>query len=174
MLTRARASVREALVNVITTLLGATSTCGFVKHFTMPCLFPAAILGVVEISDNGPKKHSSNIVTIVNMRLEQWVAGKYSELWRCAIRQSIAHINSQASPKQQRKYNYERATHFAKEGAYSKAVHALFSSGVHTHTPDIERTLLAKHPQSPPSSDATNLTDKNKPPDIAHTLFTAT
>lgn len=53
--------------------------------------------------------------------------------------------------------------HLSREGTYSHAVQAFDSIGVHDHSPDVENTLLEKHPKQTTVTDTTHTIPNDAP-----------
>jgi len=97
-----------------------------------------------------------SIAEVIRKRIAQWRSLETKSLWeQVKVKEKqYLEFREKRQPTTQQKANIARALRFAKEGAYSKAVKALSSEGIHKDTPAVREKLLQKHPQELPATDA--------------------
>ncbi len=123
------------------------------------------------LNDKQPQHKSAR--QMIRHRLSMWKGGKIAPLWKHTQDRSANRPRPTSQQDAQIPIKLERARKLTQEGAFSKAIRALRSSGIHAPSEEIRRILEQKHPPTTPDTDGSHPLPppEDLPPIPKHTPF---
>ena len=105
------------------------------------------------------RKNKRDTIAFIKTRCERWLEGERMELWLDGPGVSQGHQRgkSKMSNDQKIEKQQQRCIELAADGLFSKATKALRSSGLLERNPELEKTMLLKHPSAQREPDLSDL-----------------
>jgi len=159
-----RTFVGDELCNLLNDFCYTDIDSNRVHGLALIFMFPACILF-------RPPQHASQepLAAQIRKRLGLWREGAHMDLWTDARGASFPTSRSSSTGNPAK-----RALALAGEGAFSRALKALQSEGIHDATPEIWEKLLSKHPQERAAPDSffdSPAVESDFPPPPPHKAF---